>query len=77
MTQLIVTSGIGAQTALKLILKHGSLKGVLDNLDKAKYPTPDPFPYEEAQRLFKGMHASLFFEPCPLPATTPAGRDAI
>ena len=48
------TAGIGAQTALKLIQKHGNLSTVLDNLDSTKYPLPEPFPYDTAQQLFAG-----------------------
>ena len=40
--------------AYSLIQKHGSMEEILANLDKAKYPVPDPYPYEEARRLFRG-----------------------
>ena len=43
--------------ALALLRKHGSIEGVLAALDPAKYALPDPFPYEEARRLFKGAGA--------------------
>ena len=46
--------GIGPGKAHSLVLKHGSLEGVVASLDPAKYPLPDPFPFEEARRLFKG-----------------------
>ena len=46
--------GVGAVRALQLITKHGSIEKVLEALDPAKYQIPDPFPYEEARRLFKG-----------------------
>ncbi|KAK9823030.1 hypothetical protein WJX81_001004 [Elliptochloris bilobata] len=45
--------GIGGMRALTLIQKHGSLEKVLANLDSGKYDVPDPFPYEEARRMFK------------------------
>ena len=45
--------GIGPIRALQLIQKHGSIEKVLENLDAAKYKIPDPFPYEEARKLFK------------------------
>lgn len=45
--------GIGGQTALKLIRQHGSLESVLENLNKDRYQVPDPWPYQEARRLFK------------------------
>ena len=48
-------AGIGALTALKQIQKLGSLEAVLDSLDKTKYPIPEPFPYEVAKGLFKGI----------------------
>ncbi len=54
-------AGIGAQTALKLIQKHGNLSTVLENLDSAKYPLPEPFPYETAQGLFAG---DFLLSPC-------------
>lgn len=44
---------VGPKTALSLVQKHGSLEAVLKALDKDKYPIPDPFPFEEARRLFK------------------------
>lgn len=40
--------------ALSLIKKHGSIEGVLAALDSKKYQIPEPFPYQEARRLFKG-----------------------
>ncbi|XP_024389205.1 flap endonuclease 1-A isoform X2 [Physcomitrium patens] len=45
--------GIGPQTALKMIRQHGSLEIVLENLNKDRYQVPDPWPYQEARRLFK------------------------
>jgi flap endonuclease-1 len=45
--------GIGPVRALSLIQKHGSIEKVLENLDPSKYKIPEPFPYEEARRLFK------------------------
>ena len=46
--------GVGAVRALQLITKHGCIEKVLEALDPAKYQIPDPFPYQEARRLFKG-----------------------
>ena len=51
--------GIGGVRALTLIQKHGSLDKVLASLDPGKYDVPDPFPYEEARRMFKGAPAPL------------------
>ena len=48
------TDALHCEQAYNLVQKHGSLEGVIANLDKDKYPIPDPYPYEEARRLFKG-----------------------
>lgn len=45
--------GIGHVTALKLIREHGSMEGVIAALEKKKTPLPEPFPFEEARRLFR------------------------
>ncbi|ELR18579.1 XPG Iregion domain containing protein [Acanthamoeba castellanii str. Neff] len=45
--------GIGPKRALEMIRKYGSIEGTLKNLDKAKYPLPEPFPYEAVRELFK------------------------
>ena len=47
-------AGIGGVTALKLIQKHETLEKVLDSIKDSKYQIPDPFPFDEARRLFKG-----------------------
>jgi flap endonuclease-1 len=44
--------GIGPVKALKMIQDHKNIEGVLKNLDKTKYPLPEPFPFEEARALF-------------------------
>ena len=49
-------------TALKLIQKHECLEKVLESMKESKYQIPDPFPFDEARRLFKG--ASLWGVPC-------------
>ncbi len=41
-------------TALKLIQKHKRLEDVLASMEGGRYEIPDPFPFEEARRLFKG-----------------------
>lgn len=51
---------IGPKTALNLVQKHGCMEKVLESLDKDKYPIPDPFPYQEARRLFKGAPATTW-----------------
>ena len=50
---------MGQKRALELILKHGSLEKVMQNIDAAKYGIPEPFPYQEARRLFQGACACL------------------
>ena len=51
-------------TALRLIQKHGRLENVLAELEsKGKYDIPQPFPFDEARRLFKG-------EACPFDWST-------
>ncbi|EPS63593.1 hypothetical protein M569_11187, partial [Genlisea aurea] len=45
--------GIGGHTALKLIRQHGSIEGILENINKERYQIPEDWPYEEARRLFK------------------------
>lgn len=47
-------AGIGPVKALSSIKKEGSIEAMLTKLDTNKYPVPDPFPYEEARRLFQG-----------------------
>lgn len=44
-------------SGLSASLAAGNLEGVLGSLDKEKYPVPEPFPFEEARRLFKGAHS--------------------
>ena len=44
--------GIGPVKALKMIQDHKNIEGVLKNLDTAKYPLPEPFPFQEARQLF-------------------------
>lgn len=48
-------SGIGPGRALSLINKHGCIEKVLEAIEAGggKYQVPEPFPYEEARRLFK------------------------
>ncbi|THG07382.1 hypothetical protein TEA_016174 [Camellia sinensis var. sinensis] len=46
-------TGIGGQTALKLIRQHGSIENILENINKERYQIPDDWPYQEARHLFK------------------------
>jgi len=45
--------GVGPNTAIKLLIQHGSLEKVIENLDPEKSPVPSRFPYKEARELFK------------------------
>ncbi|XP_073106808.1 flap endonuclease 1 isoform X2 [Elaeis guineensis] len=45
--------GIGGQTALKLICKHGCIENILENINKERYQIPEDWPYQEARHLFK------------------------
>ncbi|ELR16683.1 uncharacterized protein ACA1_089310 [Acanthamoeba castellanii str. Neff] len=45
--------GVGPKRALALIKQHGSVEQVIKNLDKAKNPLPDQFPFEATRELFK------------------------
>ncbi|KAK3441390.1 hypothetical protein EUGRSUZ_B01341 [Eucalyptus grandis] len=40
-------------TALKLIRQHGSIKNILENINKQRYQIPDNWPYSEAQLLLE------------------------
>jgi len=53
--KLLQCADIGGVRALQLIQKHGNLESVMAQLDTARYGIPDPFPYQEARTLFKGM----------------------
>ncbi|KAL1528571.1 hypothetical protein AB1Y20_009912 [Prymnesium parvum] len=44
--------GIGPITALKLIQEHGSIEAILKKIDLTKHPLPEPFPFEDARKLF-------------------------
>merc|ERR1719158_1963258 len=45
--------GVGPSTAIKLLMQHGSIEKVIENLDPEKSPIPGRFPYKEARELFK------------------------
>lgn len=51
--------GIGPVRALELVRQQGGMEGVLAKLDRTKYPLPEPYPYEEARRLFKGAFCGV------------------
>lgn len=44
--------GIGPKKAVELIKQYKSIEVILDNIDHAKYPPPDPWHYKESRRLF-------------------------
>jgi flap endonuclease-1 len=41
--------GIGPKKAIELVKKHKNIESILDHLDKAKYPPPSDWPYDEAR----------------------------
>lgn len=45
--------GIGPVRALNLIQKHKCIEKILENLDPERHKVPDPFPFQEARKLFK------------------------
>mmetsp|Transcript_16910 Transcript_16910/g.34620 ORF Transcript_16910/g.34620 Transcript_16910/m.34620 type:complete len:403 (-) Transcript_16910:104-1312(-) len=50
--------GIGPKKSLDLIKKHGSIEKVIEAIDTTKYQVPDPFPFEEARKLFKAAEVT-------------------
>ncbi|GLC37417.1 Elongation of fatty acids protein 2 [Pleodorina starrii] len=63
--------GIGAVRALQLIKKHGSIEAILNELDKTKYPVPDPFPHKESHEFFKNPEVTPAAELPQLKWTSP------
>mmetsp|Transcript_59928 Transcript_59928/g.111057 ORF Transcript_59928/g.111057 Transcript_59928/m.111057 type:complete len:400 (-) Transcript_59928:164-1363(-) len=49
--------GIGPATAMRLVVQHGSLEEVINNLDTEKNPLPDNFRYQTARDFFKECEA--------------------
>lgn len=45
---------MGEKKALQLVQKFGDMKEIMGSLEGGKYVVPEPFPYEEARKLFKG-----------------------
>lgn len=45
--------GIGPQTAIRLVLQHGSLEKILETLDTTKTPLPANFRYQAAREFFR------------------------
>lgn len=45
--------GIGPHRAVQLIKEHKNLETVIANLDKAKHPVAEDWPYQDARALFK------------------------
>jgi len=63
--------GIGPVKALKLIQDYGCIEEALKKIDTTKYPLPEPFPFEEARKLFKepevveeSSHADIKWTDC-------------
>eukprot|EP00922_Rhytidocystis_sp_ex-Travisia-forbesii_P063404 GHVS01094339.1.p1 GENE.GHVS01094339.1~~GHVS01094339.1.p1 ORF type:complete len:448 (+),score=74.87 GHVS01094339.1:81-1424(+) len=44
--------GIGAKTAYNLIKEHKDIETVIENIDIAKHPLPEHFPYKQAREFF-------------------------
>ncbi|PNH11908.1 Flap endonuclease 1 [Tetrabaena socialis] len=63
--------GIGAVRALKLIKEHGSIEALLEALDPAKFPPPDPFPYKESHAFFKNPEVTPSAELPPMKWVAP------
>lgn len=48
--------GIGPTRAVALIRQHGSIEGVLAEIDRERYPIPEQWPFQEARELFRNPH---------------------
>ncbi|XP_051872450.1 LOW QUALITY PROTEIN: probable flap endonuclease 1 homolog [Pristis pectinata] len=44
--------GVGVKRVLPLIQAHKTIEGVVQNLDRLKFPAPDDWPFQEARSLF-------------------------
>lgn len=44
--------GIGPTRAVALLRQHGSIEGILENVDREKHPIPELWPFKEARDLF-------------------------
>merc|ERR1719324_468416 len=49
--------GVGPSTAIKLIMQHGSIEKILEEIDAEKTPVPANFRYQIARDLFKECEA--------------------
>jgi flap endonuclease-1 len=49
--------GVGPSTAIKLIMQHGSIEKVLENIDAEKIPEPEKFRYQAARDFFRECEA--------------------
>ncbi|KAG0472124.1 hypothetical protein HPP92_016670 [Vanilla planifolia] len=45
--------GIGARMAFKLIQRHGSIEGILENINRERYRVPEGWPYQDVRHLFQ------------------------
>nr|XP_018679803.1 PREDICTED: flap endonuclease 1-A-like isoform X2 [Musa acuminata subsp. malaccensis] len=50
--------GIGGQTALKLIHRHGCMENILQNINKERYHLPEDWPYKKVRQLFREPNVS-------------------
>ena len=44
--------GIGPMRALALLKQHGSIEGILDNIDRSKHPVPEDWDFPQVRHLF-------------------------
>lgn len=44
---------VGPSTAIRMLMQHGTIEKVLENLDPEKSPIPGRFPYQEAREFFQ------------------------
>lgn len=63
--------GIGPVRALALIKKHGTIEAILEQLDSAKFPLPEPFPYQESRAFFKAPEVTPCADIPPLKWSAP------
>jgi len=49
--------GVGPSTAIKMIVQHGSIEKVIENLDLTKTPLPENFRYQVARDFFRECEA--------------------
>lgn len=45
--------GIGPMRAVNLIQQHGCIEGIIEAIDRDKYPVPEEWPYQHVRHLFQ------------------------